>query len=567
MPPPPAPMQTMVEPVIVNEHPNHDRNATADAVHELKRLQKQTREARALLTRLQGEVAATENSLEDDRSSQLVEANEHLVLAMLSAQTDAETSAQLLDEVSRSIQLDVLTSLPNRLLLLDRFAQAIAIAKRHGTRLALLFLDINHFKEINDTLGHATGDEVLKLVALRLVASVREADTVSRHGGDEFLILLPEVSEASDAIHIADKIIAALSTPSRMGDHVLRLTASIGISIYPDDGEDAQLLIDRADAAMYRAKRHGPGSFVFHDESSLQPPTVTAMHRPLIHYDEALAEHGRLYVQLREANQQLVMAALNAQELQAASEQSQRRQTEFLAVLAHELRTPLTPIRIAATMMDGKRKDALPRMQAIIEQQVVHMARLVSDLLDVSRANTGKLTLECQALDMTCIIDQAIGACRPAMDTRLQHFRVYVPACPLWVHGDPVRLAQVLINLLDNASKYTPQSGEVELSVWSEGTALMICVSDSGIGITAEALPNVFEPFAQDAQAAGFNRDGLGIGLTVVRELVTAHGGSVVASSVGSGQGSKFLVTLPLTVDPSSPGNSSHDEGVPVTQS
>ena len=559
----------MVEPVAVNEQPSHDNSATADALRELKRLQERTREARALLTRLQVEVAAAESSLEGDRSSGLVEANEHLVLAMLRAQADAETSAQMLDEVSRSIKLDVLTSLPNRLLLLDRFAQAIAIARRHGTRLALLFLDINHFKEINDTLGHATGDEVLKLVALRLVASVREADTVSRHGGDEFLILRPEISQASDATHIAGKIIAAVSTPSRVGDHVLRLTASIGISIYPDDGEDAQLLIDRADAAMYRAKRHGLGSFVFHDEPSplqqiLQPPAVTALHRPLAHYQEALAEHERLYVQLREANQQLVLAALNAQELQAASEQAQQRQTEFLAVLAHELRTPLTPIRIAATMMDGKSKDVLPRMQAIIEQQVVHMARLVSDLLDVSRANTGKLTLECQALDMTGILDQAIGACRPAMDTRLQHFSIHVPACPLWVHGDPVRLAQVLINLLDNASKYTPQSGEIELSVWMEDTTLKIGISDSGIGITAEALPKVFEPFAQDAQATGFNRDGLGIGLTVVRELVTAHGGSVIASSAGSGQGSKFVVTLPLTADPSSPGNPSHDEGTPV---
>ncbi len=552
-------MQMMVEPITVNEHPSHDRNAAADAVRELKRLQERTREARILLTRLQDEVAAAENSLEGDRSSQLVEANEHLVLAMLRAHADAETDAQILDEVSRSIKLDVLTSLPNRLLLLDRFAQAIAIATRHGTRLALLYVDINHFKEINDALGHATGDEVLKLMALRLVASVREADTVSRHGGDEFLILLPEVSQASDAAHIAGKMITAVSTPSRVGDHVLRLTASIGISIYPDDGEDAQLLIDRAEAAMYRAKRHGLGNFVFHDESSpqqqiLQLPAVTALLRPLAHYQEALAEHERLYVQLREANQQLVLAALNAQELQAASEQAQQRQTEFLAVLAHELRTPLTPIRIAATMMDGKNKDVLPRMQAIIEQQVVHMARLVSDLLDVSRANTGKLTLKCEALDMTSIIDQAIGACRPAMDTRLQHFGIYVPACPLWVHGDPVRLAQVLINLLDNASKYTPQNGEIELSVWVEDTMLMISISDSGIGITAEALPKVFEPFAQDAQAAGFNRDGLGIGLTVVRELVAAHGGSVVASSAGSGQGSKFVLALPLTVDPSSTG-------------
>ncbi|MEO6517860.1 MAG: diguanylate cyclase [Pseudoxanthomonas sp.] len=545
---------------MANEHASHDANPATSAVGELERLQERTSEARLLLASLQDQVAAARASLEAERTSRLVEANEHLVLAMLRAQADAETSAQVLDEVSRSVKLDALTSLPNRLLLLDRFTQAIAIAKRHGTRLALLFMDINHFKQINDTLGHATGDAVLKLVALRLATSVSDADTVSRHGGDEFLILLPEVSQASDATRIASKIIAALSAPCRVGEHVLRLTASIGISIYPDDGDDAQLLINRADAAMYRAKRQGLGSFVFHHEAAplqqnLQQPAVTALLKPLSHYQEALAEHEQRYVQLREANQQLVLAALNAQELQAASEQAQKRQTEFLAVLAHELRTPLTPIRIAATMMDGKDKHVLPRMQAIIEQQVVHMTRLVSDLLDVSRANTGKLTLEYQILDMTGVIDQAIGACRPAMDARMQHFVIQVPACPLWVHGDPVRLAQVFVNLLDNASKYTPQGGEIQLSVQIEGTTLITSISDSGIGITAEALPKVFEPFAQDAQASGFNRDGLGIGLTVVRELVTAHGGNVVASSAGSGQGSRFVVTLPLTSNPALHGN------------
>ncbi len=566
------PTQAAAEPDMANEHARHDANPAASAVGELERLQERTSEARLLLASLQDQVAAARASLEAERTSRLVEANEHLVLAMLRAQADAETSAQVLDAVSRSVKLDALTSLPNRLLLLDRFTQAIAIAKRHGTRLALLFMDINHFKQINDTLGHATGDAVLKLVALRLATSVSDADTVSRHGGDEFLILLPEVSQASDATRIASKIIAALSAPCRVGEHVLRLTASIGISIYPDDGDDAQLLINRADAAMYRAKRQGLGSFVFHHEAAplqqnLQQPAVTALLKPLSHYQEALAEHEQRYVQLREANQQLVLAALNAQELQAASEQAQKRQTEFLAVLAHELRTPLTPIRIAATMMDGKDKHVLPRMQAIIEQQVVHMARLVSDLLDVSRANTGKLTLEYQILDMTGVIDQAIGACRPAMDARLQHFVIQVPACPLWVHGDPVRLAQVFVNLLDNASKYTPQGGEIQLSVQIEGTTLITSISDSGIGITAEALPKVFEPFAQDAQATGFNRDGLGIGLTVVRELVTAHGGNVVASSAGSGQGSRFVVTLPLTSNPASHGNPSQDEGARVALS
>jgi signal transduction histidine kinase len=147
---------------------------------------------------------------------------------------------------------------------------------------------------------------------------------------------------------------------------------------------------------------------------------------------------------------------------------------------------------------------------------------------------------------MADLIDEAVRSCRPAMDARLQHFGVFVPSCALDVDGDPVRLTQVLCNLLGNASKYTQVGGEIGLSVTAAKDVIVMTVSDNGIGITAEALPRVFEPFVQDKHAIGFSGSGLGIGLTVVRELVEAHGGSVVASSAGSGFGSQFVVTLPL---------------------
>src|SRR5687767_13783625 len=129
--------------------------------------------------------------------------------------------------------------------------------------------DLDNFKQINDTLGHAFGDQVLKLAASRLASSVRAVDTVSRHGGDEFLILLAEVALASDAEAIADKLRAALAEPGLVGDHVVRLSASIGISLYPDDAEDADTLIELADAAMYRAKRHGLQSVVSQPEGAV----------------------------------------------------------------------------------------------------------------------------------------------------------------------------------------------------------------------------------------------------------------------------------------------------------
>jgi signal transduction histidine kinase len=395
------------------------------------------------------------------------------------------------------------------------------------------------------------GDQVLMLAARRLEASVRAADTVSRHGGDEFLILLTEVTEPADAARIAEKILASLAAPSRVADHVLRLNASVGISLYPDDGTRPDVLIDRADAAMYRAKGRGPGGYVLcgdKDDLAVGPPAagIVSLHRTLVRPEMSGVEHERRHAQLREANQQLVLAVLGAHELQDAAERARRRQTEFLAMVAHELRNPLNPIRTAAALLARVDPGELPRLQTIIERQVLRVSRLANDLLDVSRVSTGKLRLEMQPLDLASAVVEAVDTCRPAMDLRMQVLRVQLPPCALMIHGDPTRLAQVLSNLLDNASKYTPNGGEIGLSVVPSGDSVVVTVSDNGIGMTPQALSDVFEPFMQEPHAVDFNGVGLGLGLTVVRELVEAHGGSVIASSAGAGQGSRFVVTLPL---------------------
>jgi diguanylate cyclase (GGDEF)-like protein len=154
-------------------------------------------------------------------------------------------------------QHDFLTELPNRMLLNDRLTQAIASAHRHGKSLALLFLDVDHFKYVNDSLGHAIGDQLLRSMARCLLACVRSSDTVSRQGGDEFVVLLSEVTQAQDVASTADKILAAVSRPHRIGDQDLHITVSVGIGVYPTDGADAETLLKNADLALRHAKATG----------------------------------------------------------------------------------------------------------------------------------------------------------------------------------------------------------------------------------------------------------------------------------------------------------------------
>jgi len=535
----------------VSQHP--DKSDVAAATRALALLSRQADEVRADILRSRRELAKVQHDYGDARAAQLLEANEHLVLAALQAETIAENATSHLDELARTSQRDALTETPNRALMLDRLENAIALARRHVTRLAVLFLDLDQFKHINDTLGHMVGDEVLRLVARRLESVVRASDSVSRHGGDEFLVLVGEISQAADAAVIAAKILAVLTAPSRIGDHMLRLSASVGIATYPEDGEDAATLISRADAAMYRSKRRRLGGFEFHREDGpdLDAPEHYAAERPQQsgpRHQSALAEQEPRLRELREANEQLVIAALTAQQMEAQTEEAYTRQTKFLAMVAHELRNPLIPIRTAAELLNRALRDEplLAQLQAAIKRQVSLVSRLVDDLLDGSRVSAGKFRLECSMVEMTGILSLAVESCRPALEGRSQHLTIHLAPPSLLVLGDPVRLGQIFSNLLDNASKYTAKGGEISLTAVVLDGALQISVSDDGIGITADALPTIFELFTQDVRAQALYDGGLGIGLAVVRDLVEAHGGTVLARSPGRDLGSDFVVTLPM---------------------
>jgi diguanylate cyclase (GGDEF)-like protein/PAS domain S-box-containing protein len=208
---------------------------------------------------------------------------------------DVSVARSLLFEMSHLAQHDILTELPNRLLLTDRLTQAIALARRNDHRLAVLFLDLDGFKNINDSLGHVIGDRLLQSVAVSLSACVRKSDTVSRQGGDEFVILLPEVTREEDAAVSAAKIISELKKPYSIGGHSLCVTASVGISTYPENGEDAETLIKNADMAMYQAKDNGRDNYRFFrsdmsleavERQSLESQLCRALERQelLLHY-------------------------------------------------------------------------------------------------------------------------------------------------------------------------------------------------------------------------------------------------------------------------------------------
>ena len=240
----------------------------------------------------------------------------------------------------------------------------------------------------------------------------------------------------------------------------------------------------------------------------------------------------------------LVERAMAEAELREAD----RRKDEFLAILAHELRNPLAPVRYAVSIArdPASTDDARRRAQDVIDRQVSHMARLLDDLLDISRIARGSVSLRKEHVDAASCIGAAIEAARPFFEPKGHRVATRLPPEPLMLDADPVRLTQILTNLVTNAAKYTDAGGSIELEARREGTDAVIVVRDSGIGIAPELKPRLFTLFARGASALERSEGGLGIGLALVRGFVALHGGSVEAHSDGAGRGSEFRVRLPM---------------------
>ena len=234
------------------------------------------------------------------------------------------------------------------------------------------------------------------------------------------------------------------------------------------------------------------------------------------------------------------------EEIEYANQQKNR----FLSMLAHELRNPLAPIQSAVDLMRlSKLQDHdLAAARDVIARQVTHLVRLVDDLLDVSRITLGKIRLNLEPIDATEVVPAALEISRPVIDERGHALSVSLPPTRVPIAGDRARLAQVLSNLLNNAAKYTPRGGSIALSLAEEDGAAVFRVRDSGVGIPAPMLAQVFELFTQLENSIDRSQGGLGIGLTLVRELVEMHGGRVEVTSGGSGEGCEFCVRIPRAV-------------------
>jgi signal transduction histidine kinase len=235
--------------------------------------------------------------------------------------------------------------------------------------------------------------------------------------------------------------------------------------------------------------------------------------------------------------------------LERARQQSHAKD-EFMAMLAHELRNPLSAISAALEVLQtiGSREGAAERARTIIARQTRNLSRLVDDLLEVARVITGKVALAWMPLDLTDTVQRCIAQLEPqAVERRIE---LEVDGGPYWIHGDPVRIEQIVTNVVSNAIKYTGAGGVIRVSVAAHDDETLLRVTDNGLGIAPELLPQIFEPFVQGERTLDRSQGGLGVGLTLVRRLVELHGGSVSASSDGPGRGSTFAIRLPRTAAP-----------------
>ncbi|MEP7098355.1 MAG: ATP-binding protein, partial [Dokdonella sp.] len=307
-------------------------------------------------------------------------------------------------------------------------------------------------------------------------------------------------------------------------------------------GAVEQAVADGCDYLVEFRVRHADGDWRWMEGRGRA--TYAAGGEPLMLYGLGIDITGR-----KHAESILLQHESRLRQLNAQLSEADRRKDEFLATLAHELRNPLAPMRNVAEVLRLKKLDDDPQLRwsrDVLERQLEHLSHLVDDLLDVSRITQGKLEPRMQPLELAAAIHDAIESAKPLIDEFAHELTLQLPQEPVVLNADPVRIIQVVLNLLNNAAKYTPRGGRIFLCAERIGDEAVITVRDSGIGIPEQHLSHIFDMFSQLSPALDRSQGGLGIGLALVRGMVELHGGSVSASSPGVGEGSTFEIRLPL---------------------
>ena len=341
-----------------------------------------------------------------------------------------------------------------------------------------------------------------------------------------------------------------IAQKQRMSEEVVRLTESVG-----KQGRLRQRISLPGGIGGWAAEADAVNTLI---DDLVRPTTEIARTIGAVAKGD-LAESMDLEVDGRELKGEFLRSAklVNAmiQQLAAFISEADRRKDEFLATLAHELRNPLAPIRNAVQILraQGAADPASRKLQDIIDRQIGQMARIVDDLLDVSRISRGKLELRKGRVTLQQVLQGAVETSRPLIDQSHHHLEVRMPAKPLVLDADLTRLSQVFANLLNNAAKFTQTQGRIQLVAEERGAEVVVSVIDSGVGIPAPQMANLFDLFSQGEAARRLSGGGLGIGLSLVKQLVELHQGRVTARSDGPGQGSEFTVHLPLARDQSAP--------------
>ncbi len=272
---------------------------------------------------------------------------------------------------------------------------------------------------------------------------------------------------------------------------------------------------------------------------------LTVLQKALHDAGKALSEENSSRLALLEEREKLLKSEKEARQ---QAENQNKAKDEFLAMLGHELRNPLAPISTAAQLLKiaGSNEDIVKQYSEVIERQASHMAELINDLMDVSRVTRGLVTLKNEPVDMKLAVENAIEQVRPLIESRSHNLTVNITQAKAYASGDQTRLVQVITNLLNNAAKYTPQGGHISVALEVEAEQVRVSVADNGNGIEPSLLPHIFDAFTQAIRTPDRSQGGLGLGLTLVKSLITLHGGQVHARSEGLGKGSTFTFALPV---------------------